>query len=958
MYSTQGHADLGNNGLFLPHSFSGVTTDNARDFIYSFQLWHKFHDLQNDKAKAAFELLLDGHAKIWLKSLDPNKITNLNQLIDLFLQRFTCHERIWKESADLFKYKQSRSQNTQDFIAEILVKAKHLCLNDKTIFDIVLNGLIPETRSHVIQAEVKNLTELNEQALCFERARDPDEIEKSNLCWKMLEDCQNQLKNISSSVLNEGVSDVVPSFETMQGFSLEIDSEVNTFKNGWQNDYRNSESNIREPYQGTFNTNVLRQDQMPGPNVRATRRHKSKRQDYFPVSKVNSKSFAHNFNGTKPYNSTKYFKGPNFQINAGYSRCNRCARFHGAHFCPAIGAFCTNCKKRNHFERACRSGRMINQNAPKFLSQVNGDQKHRHQIQKEHRQSMASQRSYGTSTQAGSQNLNQNTGTNSPVTKLVMNNVGDISVFVFHKHSYAQIASTEEVSAISAKFLKALPSHTRFDTNVKQNLISASGERLNVVGQVNLPINLNGLKVNFKFLVISNLKHNIVLANDFLTFSNAVVNYANHTVSFYDELVTLNLISRGDQIQDYVLRLPARVKVAARSVLLSPITIPHRFINKDAVIQPLLASPKQEYLIASILVHPITKSSVVHILNPTFSEIEIPENTPIASIAEAESTSIPTTTTTSSEQSVNTTPLDPAAREAMLKDLGIQIDEQHLTKEQVEQLSILICRNRTVFAKNLSEIPGTDLISHTIPTFGIPKRQRAFRHSPDARAEISRQVKQMLQDGIIEESFSLWASPVLLVSKKGGDKRFVCDYRSLNAQTLPLNFPLPTLHSVLDTLSENHPSWFSALDMKSGYYQIKLDPSTKECTTFITHEGTYCFNRLPFGCRNASQTYQHFMQSVFKGQLYRFCLVYIDDILVFSNSFQDHLEHLQVVFDRLLEAKLRLHPGKSYFCRRQVTFLGHKLSSQGLSVDESKIEKIKFFPKPQNVTQLKQYLGL
>ena len=152
-------------------------------------------------------------------------------------------------------------------------------------------------------------------------------------------------------------------------------------------------------------------------------------------------------------------------------------------------------------------------------------------------------------------------------------------------------------------------------------------------------------------------------------------------------------------------------------------------------------------------------------------------------------------------------------------------------------------------------------------------RQRAFRHSPDARQEISRQTKQMLKDGIIEESFSLWASPVLLVSKKSDQSpRFVVDLRALNKQTVPIAFPLPTLDSVLDVMAESHPSFFSALDMKSGYWQVKLDPATKHCTTFITHEGTYCFNRMPFGLTNASQSFQHLMQTVFKGELYQILL--------------------------------------------------------------------------------------
>ena len=133
----------------------------------------------------------------------------------------------------------------------------------------------------------------------------------------------------------------------------------------------------------------------------------------------------------------------------------------------------------------------------------------------------------------------------------------------------------------------------------------------------------------------------ILLGADFLEFTQAVISYACRTVTFYDQLVTLNLKIRDDQIQDSVLHLPARVVIAPRTVSLVPIPIPSRFIDKDAIIQPLQASPKQQFLVASILVHPKTKSSVVHILNPTFSELVIPKAVPIASIQAADPASIP-----------------------------------------------------------------------------------------------------------------------------------------------------------------------------------------------------------------------------------------------------------------------------------------------------------------------------
>lgn len=544
--------------------------------------------------------------------------------------------------------------------------------------------------------------------------------------------------------------------------------------------------------------------------------------------------------------------------------------------------------------------------------------------------------------------------------KHALNCSGEIAVFVFGKHRMALVDSGAIKSAISLKYFRQLPqSRQQINTSSKVKLCGANDQPLPVMGEVELQLNLSGLVVHFNFMIIPDLVHDLILGQDFLLRSQAVINYASKTVTFFDNFVALGLTFR-DQSEGSILRVSANVSIPPRSVLLVPVRIPQRFVNTDAMIQPLQVHPQQRFMVANILVHPTTRSSVVQVLNPTNEEVTISKRSPIALVQPVDSSSLPSDKATPSDSSFDTSSLpDLPTCLATLKELGIHIDESNLTTEQREKLIHLLYKNKSVFAKELSDLPGCNLVTHRIETWGPPVRSRPYRHSPAARQEIARQTKELLEQGIISESFSLWQSPIILVAKKNSQSpRFVVDLRGLNRQTVQIAFPLPTLETVLDTMAEYHPSYFSALDLKSGYWQIFLDPETKDRTTFVTSEGSYCFNRMPFGLCNAAPSFQKLLQTVFRSSLYKHLLVYIDDLLVYSNTFEDHVSHLQEVFDKLQEANLRLHPEKCQFALPKVKFLGHILSSSGVAVDPDKVEKVKVFPRPTNVTQLRQFMGL
>ncbi|GBL83266.1 Retrovirus-related Pol polyprotein from transposon 297, partial [Araneus ventricosus] len=231
------------------------------------------------------------------------------------------------------------------------------------------------------------------------------------------------------------------------------------------------------------------------------------------------------------------------------------------------------------------------------------------------------------------------------------------------------------------------------------------------------------------------------------------------------------------------------------------------------------------------------------------------------------------------------------------------------------------------------------------------------RHLPLARKEEAEHlVKEMVDNGIIEESSGPWASPIVLVKKKDGSTRFCVDYRKLNEITKKDSYPLPRIDDTLDAL--NGSQWFTTLDLKSGYWQVEVRPEDREKTAFTTGQGLWQFKVMPFGLCNAPATFERLMETVLRGLSSEACLVYLDDIIIVGRTFEEHLSNHRKVFQRLQNANLKLSPKKCRFFQKEVTYLGHVISAEGVKTDPGKIKAVVDWPRPETIHDLRSFLGL
>ena len=291
--------------------------------------------------------------------------------------------------------------------------------------------------------------------------------------------------------------------------------------------------------------------------------------------------------------------------------------------------------------------------------------------------------------------------------------------------------------------------------------------------------------------------------------------------------------------------------------------------------------------------------------------------------------------------------------QAMVDRVDVSVEEEHR-----EALKELLQEFTEIFSFHEFDLGRATAFKHAIDTGdAAPIRQRLRPQPRVKQDEIDRQVESMLQHKVIEESNSPWASNVVVVTKKDGSARVCVDYRKLNSVTRKDAYPLPRISDCIDALGGMR--YFSSFDLRAGYWQMELeDDETKDRTSFITRRGSFRFNVLAFGLTGAPASFMRLMDTVMKGLNFSILLCYLDDIVVFSEDEEVHLERLRMLFERLRSSSLKLKPSKCQLFQTSIEFLGFIVGADGIRTDPKKVETVRTWPRPVNVREVRSFVGL
>ncbi|CAG2233953.1 unnamed protein product [Mytilus edulis] len=461
-----------------------------------------------------------------------------------------------------------------------------------------------------------------------------------------------------------------------------------------------------------------------------------------------------------------------------------------------------------------------------------------------------------------------------------------IDVIIDKRKTHGLIDTGASISIINKELLdKTGYAQNRLKPPTYLKIKGVSGQKLNVLGKIEIDIMIDGKIFKYPLNVVENVHHSLILGFDFINHFNGKIDCGNKTLYLIDGKEAL--VSQIKEIFGLA-RTTEAITIPKKSESIITISV-SKFKNGDQVLLEPRPTLTLKHLIGAKCVVTVHKGkAVLKLLNPTNSDILLKRREILAQVYNVNDADIlpfepKELNQIEKQNATNQKNHQSKSKEKLSHDFDLEHSD--LNESQKQKLLKLLKTYKHIFANDLSELGVTNAYFHRIETIpgASPVSLPFYRTSHKQQTEINKQVDEMEKNGIIEPSNSVWHSPVILVAKKNtSELRFAIDYRKLNLITIPMNFPLPRLESVFDTIGEMKSKVFSCVDLKSSFWQIPLDQETKHKAAFITQNGIYEWKRLPYGLANSPVSFQTLMTSILREMNWKSVLVYVDDILIFT----------------------------------------------------------------------------